>query len=111
MNDHFEKRLRQDLRAREADMDAKDVFGLAQARNNALKGKQKRKRGLQLLWPAMGTAFASVLLVMIFTGSPERATAPKGLAADDYLLDENADLYEDLEFYYWIAETENRGTG
>lgn len=111
MNDNWENQLQQDLRKLEEETSAQDVFRLAQARNAALKSAKQGVSRKKYIWPTLGVSLASLFMVAIFMGSPEENVAPTGIANEEFLLDENADLYDDLDFYYWLAETESDVTG
>ena len=121
----FEQHLKQDLLATEEATSAPEIFRLAQARNHALA--QAHKPGARFLWPAFGTSFASALLVVVlFNGQSgsaigiesksetivENSLANESINDEEliYIDDDNIDLYEDLDFYYWLAETDLDGT-
>jgi hypothetical protein len=104
-NNRDENKLRNDLHKLENETSSKDLFRLAQARNNALaQSVQSKKR---FLWPALGTSLASVALIAVLI-NPADQIEPAGdisiteIKADEPLLD----LYEDLDFYDWLASAE-----
>ena len=108
MNNSTEQRLRDDLIELEDKTTSEDLFGLAQARKNALL--QNRRTGQRLLWPALATSFACVVLIAVLYSPALSIMSPEtGIAADDYfseLSEENFDLYDDLDFYDWLADAE-----
>jgi len=54
--------------------------------------------------PLTGMALASVLaLVLVLSPSLQNPQ----MNQDDVLLSEGLDLYEDMDFYYWLASEEN----
>lgn len=107
MNNHTERRLQSDLQAIENDTAADDLFRLAQARKNALA--QHRSAKSRFFWPAMATSLASVMLVGVFFmpfdhSKPLTETVSGSFQSD--ITEDNLDLYEDLDFYTWLAQSE-----
>jgi hypothetical protein len=116
-----DSKLRKDLLALEQETAGDDLFRLAQARNNALQ--QRRRTQRTMLWPVVGTTFASLFLIGLLVlpnqhkaiqspdHSPQQNAMPiTDTGADDELLEfseENLDLYEDLDFYDWLADIES----
>jgi hypothetical protein len=105
INNSDEKKLRNDLHEMENGTTSQDLFSLAQVRNNALRQADQSKK--RLLWPALGTSLASVALIAVLI-NPADQIEPAGdiniteIQADEALLD----LYEDLDFYHWLASGE-----
>ena len=113
----FEKQLQQDLRAQEDHTQAPEVFRLAQARRRALS--QEKTPESSFLWPATGISLVSLLLVGVMLNgelgpstqqdvslqpsSSPSATSDEALlyATEDYI-----EVYQDLDFYYWLADVE-----
>jgi hypothetical protein len=117
-NSQFEQALQRDLQSMEAHSDAQDVFALAQARNQALA--QSRNPSRKLLWPAMGASLASVSIAALLISGPSwqlfNSTEGNGLLTepDNSMLISDFDtdaieLYEDLDFYYWLADADIEG--
>ena len=115
--DHqLENSLQQELQCLENETEARNVFRLAQARNRALsQAGSGRKKGFI---PTLGASMASILLVAFFFF--QEAPTPLGNetisdvnSADSAFEfdDENVELYEDLDFYYWLADNEQGATG
>ena len=97
----FEQQMRDLARSSEHDISPDIEAKLAAARRHALSQGSNTNHKYRM--PALATAFASIALVavLILPGSPNES----GLNNDDLLM-ANADLYEDLEFYEWMAENE-----
>lgn len=108
MNSNTERSLQDQLVALEQDTAREDIFRLAQARKNALQ--QKPKTSSRGLWPAIATGFASAILIAVFYSPTDSLLSPTTeLNSDDYyseLSDDNFELYDDLEFYDWLADIE-----
>jgi hypothetical protein len=108
MNSEVERSLQEQLVALEQDTASEDVFRLAQVRNNALQQKPRTIR--KGLWPAMATAFGSAILIAVLYSPTESLLSPnKEFSNDDFyseLSDDNFELYDDLEFYDWLADIE-----
>lgn len=102
MNTKFEQRLQSDLRHSEQAIDAEHLQQLAGFRQQALENTTLARRHLRrFLWPGAGMALASLLLLVL--ALPLSPLDPS--AANEYLSD-NLELYDDLEFYYWLADSE-----
>jgi hypothetical protein len=120
-----ESNLRNDLQQLEQQTSSQDQFRLAQARSNALTQTKSGKKSY--FWPALGTSFASLALVGVLS-NPLQQTEPtisfsstgvntastSGISNDDYpfelsvdMMDDSIDLYEDLDFYDWLAQAES----
>lgn len=117
LNDHglsahdFEHKMRAVLRSSERKLDANTTQRLAQARSEALKSVSTKWRMPRFLMPATGMALASVV-ALIFVLSPNlqnNQTSP--LKQEEILLSEGIDLYEDMDFYYWLAAEESNLKG
>lgn len=105
-----DKQLADSLRDKLLDQEqvtaSEDLFRLAQARKKALsQARQGRKR---FFWPVLGTSLASVALLVVVLINPTEQIVPSGdisitnIQVDEPLLD----LYEDLDFYDWLASAE-----
>ena len=100
--------LQKDLQELENNTEARDIFRLAQARNKALSQSDLKQRNR--FFPALGASMASILLVSFFFFQQAPTSINDELVSDvnseerlTELDDENLDLYEDLDFYYWLA--------
>ncbi|MBQ0721038.1 MAG: hypothetical protein KBT88_03635 [Gammaproteobacteria bacterium] len=106
MKTEFEQGLQNDLRHGEQAIDTQQMARLSALRQQALHVQPASttampRRLRRLLWPSAGMALASILvLVLTLPFSPFSATS-----SNEYLSD-NFELYEDLEFYYWLAANE-----
>lgn len=104
-NNKDENKLRNDLHDLENGTASQDLFRLAQARNNALtQSGQSKKR---FLWPALGTSLASVALIALLVNPADQIKPTKDISISEIQADEPLlDLYEDLDFYDWLASAE-----
>ncbi|HAZ95542.1 MAG TPA: hypothetical protein DCW94_07645 [Porticoccaceae bacterium] len=98
--------LRDNLLEQEHETASEDLFRLAQARNNALS--QSRQGRKPFFWPALGTSLASVALIIAVLINPAEQIVPSdNISITDIQADEPIiDLYEDLDFYDWLASAE-----
>lgn len=102
MKTKFEQSLQNDLRHSEQSVDAKHLQQLASFRQQALEGATLAPRRLRrFLWPTAGMALASILLLVFALPLP-----PLGPTAANEYVSDNLELYDDLEFYYWLADSE-----
>ena len=96
-----------DESARELDADV--AARLRQARYRALEAKP---RPFFWLLPASGLAAASVavLAVALWLYQPARPAPMQGMEDLEILTSkENLELFDDLEFYHWLAERDRMG--
>lgn len=103
----FEAELRDELHTLEETTGAPEIFRLAQARNRAL-AQTKAKSG-KFLWPVMGASMASALIAMVLIIQPDNTELDNQLAGE-IIIGDSIEFYEDLDFYYWLAETDQNGT-
>lgn len=105
MNDSTQH-LREVLRRSEQELDAATIQQLNSARTRALNAEKPRipRFFVPVTGMAVATAFALILVL-----SP--ATQDPSLNQDDMLISEGLDLYEDMDFYYWLANEENNLQG
>jgi len=114
MNHHdlsdAEKQMRDVLRSSERELDSSTVQQLANARSEALKSATKRYTP-RFFMPVTGMALASVIaLVLVLSPNlQDNQTVPVG--QDEILLSEGIDLYEDMDFYYWLASEQSHLNG
>jgi hypothetical protein len=105
MNDKTENRLRDDLRQLEDNSTSKDLFQLAQGRNSALSQSRQNKKSF--LWPALATSLTSVALIVVLVNPEKPFIQAESISATNIQVDEPLiDLYEDLDFYHWLASAE-----
>ncbi len=102
MKTDFEQSLQGDLRHSEQLVDTQHLQQLAGFRQLAIENATLPPRRLRrFLWPSAGMALASILvLVFAMPFSPLGPTAPNEYVSD------NVELYDDLEFYYWLADND-----
>ena len=91
--------LRQSEQALESDV----ARQLKQVRQRALSKKQKESRLPSFLIPATGMALAS-LVALVLVYSPTGSIYNND---NEVLANENIELYEELDFYYWLASQES----
>jgi len=98
---NFEKNVRQQLRARETQLEQEDIDNLRAARQKAVA----RNRGFRLpriLLPLGGMTMASIAIFFLVL-SPMQQTVDQ---SPDSLAVESMDM-QDLDFYYWLAENQD----
>lgn len=107
--DKFESTLREDLHAIEQTAGAPEVFRLAQARHRALAQAQPKASSI---WPLLGVSLASALMLAVLVVPdywlPNNQLVD-GVVTEELLFEiteDNIELYEELDFYYWLAETD-----
>ena len=109
-NSDFEARAARRLRASADSLDAATRSRLNRARQAALAELEPAPQR-QRLWTAVAAASVAALAVGLWRAqSPRRAP---GLPADDdaaiefelLLAEETMEMFEDLEFYLWLAES------
>jgi|AZIJ01.1.fsa_nt_gi hypothetical protein len=100
MNSKFEQSLQSDLRHSEQILNAEQLQHLACFRQQALV-TQAPRRLWRVLWPTAGMILASILLLVL-----AMPLSPLGPPAVNDSVNDNLDLYVDLEFYYWLADSE-----
>lgn len=99
MNTKFEQRLHADLRHSEQVLNADQLQQLASFRQQALALPPPR-RLRRVLWPTTGMVLASILLLVLAIPLSPLTPTPANESVSD-----NLDLYVDLEFYYWLADS------
>ena len=105
-NQTFEQKVRNRLRASEQQLSNEEATALSMRRNQALAAPAKRKLPT-FFAPAMGMAAASVVALVLINpfATIEPPVEP---ATGEYLSGYNGDeLYEELDFYSWLAATES----
>lgn len=104
-NQLHEDQLKRDLLELENSTSSRDLFQLAQARNKALSSGGKRRQ--RFLWTALGTSLASVALVVLLVNPEEEPLPAMDMASTELQVDDPLyDIYEQLDFYDWLALTE-----
>lgn len=98
----FEKNARNQLRAAERELDPQTLAALSAMRREVL-AKAKPRRLPRFVMPAFGMAMASVVaMVLVFspTSDQENSHSPANPQLSD-----NIELYEDMDFYNWLAQS------
>jgi hypothetical protein len=99
----FEKNARDQLRAAERELNPQTLAALAAMRKDVLT--QVKPRGLlpRFALPAFGMAMASVVaMVLVFSPGSEKQG---NYSPDNPKLSDNIELYEDMDFYNWLAQS------
>jgi hypothetical protein len=115
----FLEKARQSLLASEEQLDAVTASRLRDARRKAVEAAGERDRGFFRIpnWARIGgvaTAAAAVIVFMIWHDTPRQDLPLK--SADDLEIVLNVDsadimdLYEDLDFYEWLAGAGSGGS-
>ena len=103
-----ERRWQDALRSREADIDPMTVHRLADRRRAVLAAPARRRLGRRSwLPPAMGMAIAAAL--GLWTLGPHILVTPDPMGGSTQPGMEAAELYDQLDFYSWLADTELDG--
>jgi hypothetical protein len=112
----FLERARQSLLASEEQLDAVTASRLRDARRKAVEAAGAREKGFFRIpnWARIGsvaTAAAAVLVFMIWFDTPRQDLPMKSADDLEIVLNvdsaDNMDLYEDLDFYEWLAGAGN----
>lgn len=110
--EQLENRVQTVLRESEQHIPPELNHRIANVRRKALMSEPK-SRTSRLLWPAFTAVAVSVALVAVLVVPNYIGSHAKDAEADEYIVNVDADLYEELEFYQWLAEneagTDNRG--
>lgn len=102
MKTKFEQSLQSDLRHSEQTIDAEHLQQLVGFRRQALENATLAPCRLRrFLWPTAGMALASILVLVLVV--PFSSLGP---AAPNEYVGDSLELYDDLEFYYWLADNE-----
>ena len=102
MKDAFEDALRRDLHHAEQQLEAHTRFRLATVRVSALAATPRRWSFFNVAVPAVGIALASLAFLLLMP-LPATNSVP---GDDPDLRSPNLELYQDLDFYYWLAQQE-----
>lgn len=113
-NEDFLDSVRQGLDRSSDALDGHTLSRLNSIRHAALEQNQK-SFGNSLLTPFGGLITASVLLTVVFLMNQNQAVSPadgpsSSLAIEDLeilISPDSFELYEDFEFYQWLAENES----
>ena len=109
----FLEKARQGLLASEEHLDAGTLSRLREVRRRAVEAAGERKRGVFRIpnWARAGafaTAVAAVMVFMIWVDTPRQELPVKSVDEFEMVLyADNMELYEDLDFYEWLAGAGN----
>jgi hypothetical protein len=115
----FLEKARQGLLASEEQLDAVTASRLRDARLNAVEAAGELGKGFFRIpnWARIGgvaTAAAAVIVFMIWHDTPRQDLPLKSADDLEIVLNvdsaDNMDLYEDLDFYEWLAGAGNGGS-
>jgi hypothetical protein len=112
----FLEKARQSFLATEDRLDAGTLSRLRDARVRAVEAAGERGRGFFRIpnWMRAGafaTAVAAVMVFMIWVDTPKQELPVKSPDELEIVLNaDNMDLYEDLDFYEWLAGAGNGGS-
>lgn len=103
--DTFEQALKHQLDNAEEQLDSALTRRLRQARHRALAAPP-RFRLPRLVVPTLGMVTASIVAIVLVVAPPgESPENGSGSRAVEPLSPDSAEFYEDLDFYYWLAES------
>lgn len=108
--DAFLARMREQLRDTETSIDAHTLHRLREARERALAA---RRRGWRRSWLAGGLSLAggTALAVALWLHQPPTPVPLEGETVAEFIAlgEEDMALYDDLEFYQWLADMDGAG--
>lgn len=112
----FLEKARQALLAGEDQLDAATLSRLREARAKAVEAAGEREGGFFRIpnWMRAGafaTAVAAVMVFTIWVEPPKQELPVKSVDEFEIVLyADNLDLYEDMDFYEWLADVGNGGS-
>lgn len=109
----LERRLKAGLDEHAERLDLRTQMRLAAAREAALNPRRAKPRPKPWLW-AVPLATAAGVAVLSLNLHWRATVPPEGLLLEDLEMlsaSEPTEFYEDLEFYAWLPEGGNAGTG
>jgi hypothetical protein len=112
----FLEKARQALLASEGRLDAGTLARLRAARAKAVEAAGERQGGFFRIpnWMRAGafaTAAAAVMVFAIWVDPPKQELPVKSLDEFEMVLyADNLDIYEDMDFYEWLADIGNGGS-
>lgn len=83
---------------------------MRQAALDAGKAAPRHRMGRGFRWLAGAAAAAAVVIAVVLSGGRTPVELADSAAPEDFevmALEENLDFYEELDFYAWLAETED----
>jgi hypothetical protein len=110
--EEFLRRIREDLDAGAGALDAATVMRLRRARAHAIEaagGHARRIRGWAPAAAAAGVVVLAVWIGLMHRQTPAPVAAARLEAANVLASGANLDLYENLDFYAWLAHGSGHG--
>ena len=107
----FKNELHDELRRSELDIDSETARRLSLGRSQAIsQGASKSYRWSQLRF-TKGLALASVLAIAVVLYPTVVGNQFSPATGGNFLSSEGDDLYEDIDFYLWMANSESNLAG
>ena len=106
-DDDFLQRVRSALDQSARELDELTVARLRAVRHQALEAPPRRRTGLWITGLTAGAIAAGLVALLVI--APVAAPPATGLESLDLLVEAEIDLYDDLEFYRWLAESGHAG--
>ena len=105
----FRQQLRKGMQQGEDELSPQVLQRLQQARSTAVAAATMRT-GQRHYW-GWAAGFASILFAVVFSWQLSTQFVNESMLEDMAMLaaDEELELYQDLEFYGWLAESEPHG--
>jgi hypothetical protein len=119
MKNHFENNVKHQLDSSVMTLDAMTQSRLSQARYNALQFAQSKRIHLSLWFTGLASAgVIALLMVMLMPASPQiqnspvvvTATSPEWVLVTDISDVGEIELYQYLDFYQWLEDTDSTGS-
>lgn len=98
----LEKQLQDTLRHSENELDSATARRLVAARNMALNAANQR-RWPDFFIPVVSMAAISLVAVILVFSPLTQNLQQDSSPQEEFMLSEEIDLYEDMEFYSWLA--------
>lgn len=107
----FENELHDELRRSEHDIDPDTARRLSVNRGNVISQGTSSNYWWSQLTMARGVALASVLAFAVVLYPTLLGNEFSPVPGGNYISSEGDDLYEDIDFYLWMAKSENNLAG
>lgn len=101
----FEKGIQSELQNSELHLRQDVCEELQTMRRAALSTPDPWWRLRRIVWPTTGMALASLIAVVLIQNTDPARNSEQPAVKEKY--SDNFDLYENLDFYYWLANGEN----
>ena len=105
-----ERRWQDELRSLETNMDPKTVQRLAEIRRAALAAPARR-RPFRRSWLSSAVGMAIAAAVSFWALGPHILVAPDPMGGSAQSGTDTAELYDQLDFYSWLADTDMDADG